>query len=241
MGARPVTPRFVAVVGHGPSLAREDGAAALLRELGAEVRTLDLWDDPAGLFASSAEGGGEAVVRALVVEALDRPDLAAAALRALRRDPRLERAGALVALTQAQVARLEPSAGFDDFALVPYLPVELYARIRLLEWRRSEFANDERVKLGSLVIDRPAREVSVEGRPVALTAKEFALLAFLCENRGRVKTREQLLARVWGADYEGGPRTVDIHVRRLRAKLGAAFPLETLRGAGYKLAADPPP
>jgi DNA-binding response OmpR family regulator len=240
MGARPVTSRFVAVVGHGPSLAREDGAAALLRELGAEVRTLDLWDDPAGLFAGSVEGSAEAVVRALVVEALDRPDLAAAALRALRRDPRLERVGALVALTQAQVARLEPSAGFDDFALVPYLPVELYARIRLLEWRRSEFANDERVKLGSLVIDRPAREVSVEGRPVALTAKEYALLAFLCENRGRVKTREQLLARVWGADYEGGPRTVDIHVRRLRAKLGAAFPLETLRGAGYKLAADPP-
>ncbi|HEU4538539.1 MAG TPA: response regulator transcription factor [Polyangiaceae bacterium] len=231
-----MTSRFVAVVGHGPSLAREDGAAALLRELGAEVRTLDLWDDPAGLFAVPPDGrGGEAAVRALVVEALDRPDLAAAALRALRRDPRLERAGALVALTQAQVARLEPSAGFDDFALVPYLPVELYARIRLLEWRRSEFANDERVKLGALVIDRPAREVSVEGRPVALTAKEFALLAYLCENRGRVKTREQLLARVWGADYEGGPRTVDIHVRRLRAKLGAAFPLETLRGAGYKL------
>ncbi len=235
MAARPVSSRFVAVVGHGPSLAREDGAAALLRELGAEVRTLDLWDDPSGLFAS-----GEATVRALVVEALDRPDLATAALRALRRDPRLERAGALVALTQAQVARLEPSSGFDDFALVPYLPVELYARIRLLEWRRSEFANEERVKLGALVIDRSAREVSVEGRPVSLTAKEFALLAFLCENRGRVKTREQLLARVWGADYEGGPRTVDIHVRRLRAKLGVAFPLETLRGAGYKLAADAP-
>lgn len=238
LGAAPVTSRFVAVVGHGPSLAREDGAAALLRELGADVRTLDLWDDPAGLFAGP--GGDAAAVRALVVEALDRPDLATAALRALRREPRLERAGALVALTQAQVARLEPSSGFDDFALVPYLPVELYARIRLLEWRRSEFANEERVKLGALVIDRSAREVSVEGRPVALTAKEFALLAFLCENRGRVKTREQLLARVWGADYEGGPRTVDIHVRRLRAKLGAAFPLETLRGAGYKLAADPP-
>jgi DNA-binding response OmpR family regulator len=234
-----VTARFIAVVGHGPSLARDDGAASLLRELGAEVRTLDLWDDPAGLFAGATGEGSTA--RALVVEALDRPDLAAAALRALRRDPRLEHAGALVALTQAQVARLDPSSGFDDFTLVPYLPVELYARIRLLEWRRSEFANEERVKLGALVLDRSSRDVSVDGRPVALTAKEFALLAYLCENRGRVKTREQLLARVWGADYEGGARTVDIHVRRLRAKLGPAFPLETLRGAGYKLAAEPSP
>ena len=68
-----------------------------------------------------------------------------------------------------------------------------------------------------------------------LTAKEFALLAFLATNRGRVFSREILLSRVWGASYEGGARTVDIHVRRLRAKLGDALPLETLRGAGYKL------
>jgi DNA-binding response OmpR family regulator len=61
------------------------------------------------------------------------------------------------------------------------------------------------------------------------------LLAFLAQNRGRVLSREALLARVWGARYEGGPRTVDIHVRRLRMKLGDALPLETLRGAGYKL------
>ena len=67
--------------------------------------------------------------------------------------------------------------------------------------------------------------------------REFALLSFLCDRRGRALTREQLLAKVWGARYEGGPRTVDIHVRRLRAKLGDDLPLETLRGAGYKLRA----
>jgi len=76
-----------------------------------------------------------------------------------------------------------------------------------------------------------------EPEPVTLTAKEFSLLAFLAGHRGRVFTREALLARVWGARYDGGPRTVDIHVRRLRAKLGAALPLETLRGSGYKLRA----
>ena len=89
--------------------------------------------------------------------------------------------------------------------------------------------------MGSVVIDRAAHDVTLDGRRIVLTAKEFALLAFLATNRGRVFSREALLGRVWGARYEGGARTVDIHVRRLRAKLGEALPLETLRGAGYKL------
>jgi len=84
-------------------------------------------------------------------------------------------------------------------------------------------------------VDKAAQEVSVLGRPIQLTAKEFALLAYLCDRRGKVLSREHLLARVWGNRYDGGPRTVDIHVRRLRAKLGEALPLDTLRGSGYKL------
>lgn len=222
------------VVGHGPLLDREDGAAHTLRGLGADVRTLDLWDDPIGLFAED-EDEEQTRPRALVFEALDRPDLAVAALRAVRREPIFDNVGALIAVTVGQIARIEPSTGFDDFVLHPYVPEELYARIRALEWRRSEFATEERHKVGPIVIDRAAHEVSVGGRPVQLTAKEFALLAYLCERRGKVLTREHLLARVWGNRYEGGPRTVDIHVRRLRAKLGDGLPLETLRGSGYKL------
>ena len=80
-----------------------------------------------------------------------------------------------------------------------------------------------------------AGEVTLDGRAVQLTAREFALLAFFAQNRDRMLRRDVLLARVWGARYEGGARTVDIHVRRLRAKLGDALPLETLRGAGYIL------
>jgi DNA-binding response OmpR family regulator len=224
---------FIGIVGHGPELEREDGAASVLRGLGAEVSTLDLWDEPARLFRHDED----ASPRALLIEALDRPDLAVAALRALRREARLENAGALLAVTAAQVARIEPSGGFDDFVLVPYVPAELYARIRLLEWRRSEFATEERMKVGSIVIDRAAREVLLDGKSVTLTAKEFALLAYLAERRGKVVSREELLRRVWGNRYEGGARTVDIHVRRLRSKLGAALPLATLRGSGYKLTA----
>jgi DNA-binding response OmpR family regulator len=228
-------PSFIAVIGHGPDLEREAGAAGILRNLGAQVRTLDLWDDPADLFREGDDD--EMRPRAILVEAADRPDLASAALRSLKRQVGFEGVGSIIALTTAQVARLDPSSGFDDFVLMPFVPAELYARIRALEWRRSEFATEERLKIGEIVVDKAAREVVAQGRPVFLTAKEFALLAFLCERRGKALSREQLLAKVWGTRYEGGPRTVDIHVRRLRAKLGDDFPLETLRGAGYKLRA----
>jgi DNA-binding response OmpR family regulator len=229
---------FIAIVGHGPDLEREDGAASVLRGLGADVRTLDLWDEPHRLFPE--DEGEERRPRALLVEALDRPDLAVAALRALRREPRLEDVGAIVAVRSAQVARIEPSSGFDDFVLAPYVPAELYARIRLLEWRRSEFATEERMKVGAIVIDRAAHEVLLDGAAVTLTAKEFALLAYLAERRGKVVSRDELLRRVWGNRYEGGARTVDIHVRRLRAKLGSELPLATLRGSGYKLDTNVP-
>jgi DNA-binding response OmpR family regulator len=221
---------FVVVIGHGPDLDAEEGAATLLRTLGADVRTLDLWDEGAGLFEDAA-----AIARAVVIEAGERPDLAVAALRAVRKTEHLTAVPAILAVSSRQLGRVDPASGFDDFIVMPCSPVELYARIRQLEWKRSEFATEERVKVGPLVIDRAAHEAILDGRTVPLTAKEFALLAFLALHRGRVFSREALLSRVWGARYEGGPRTVDIHVRRLRMKFGDALPLETLRGAGYKL------
>ncbi len=221
---------FVVVIGHGPDLEAEEGAATLLRTLGAEVRTLDLWEDGSNLF-----GDPTSKARVIVIDAGERPDLAVAALRTVRKTAELANTAAMIAVSARQIARVDPASGFDDFIVTPCTPVELYARIRQLEWRRSEFSTEERVKVGQLVIDRAAHEVAIDGRSILLTAKEFALLAFLAQNRGRVFSRETLLARVWGARYEGGPRTVDIHVRRLRMKIGDSLPLETLRGAGYKL------
>jgi DNA-binding winged helix-turn-helix (wHTH) protein len=211
-----------------------DGAAAMLRQLGSDVRELDLWEDFATAAGETRPGGG---VRAMIFESADRPDLGAAALRSARKVGDLAETPAVLLLPPRQITSYEPAWGFDDFLVVPCVPAELYARIRALEWKRSEFSTEERLKVGAVVVDRAAHEVSVDGRPVVLTAKEFALLAFLATNRGRVLSRETLLARVWGSRYEGGARTVDIHVRRLRAKLGDALPLETLRGAGYKLRA----
>lgn len=219
---------------------RDDGAAAVLRQLGADVRTIDLRGNPADLIDDLDEELGIRP-RAALFEAVDRPDLARRALCDLRKLPVFEAVGALVAVANSQVARIEPSSGFDDFVVFPYSPIELYARIRALEWRRSEFETEERHKLGQIVVDKAAHEVTVGGRSVLLTPKEFALLSYLCEHRGRALSREHLLSRVWGKGYAGGRRTVDIHVRRLRAKLGEALPLETLRGWGYRLCAPERP
>ncbi len=234
------------MVGHGPDLERDGGAASILRQLGAEVRTLDLWDEPLRLFeqegrrASVAEARlrttkDHAEARALVVEAGARPDVGSLVLRALRKESRLDGVGALLAIDHGHVSRLDPSSGFDDFVLMPLVPAELYARVRALEWRRSEFSTEERLKLGEIVVDRAAREVLVGGTIVGLTAREFDLLVYLAERRGKIVRRSELLENVWGTGYDGGPRTLDIHVRRLRAKLGPGLELATSRGAGYGL------
>lgn len=91
------------------------------------------------------------------------------------------------------------------------------------------------VRLGDIEIDRVAHAVSVGGKPVALTAREYELLEYFAERSGRMLTRSQLVSEVWGPNYGGSPRTVDIHVSRLRRKLGEALPLVTLRRVGYRL------
>jgi DNA-binding response OmpR family regulator len=222
--------RFIAIVAHHADLWRREGAATVLRAQGAAVRTLPLWGDPDGLF-----GDEEAAPRALVVEALDRPDLAAGVLRGLRREPRLERVGALLAVTAPQVARLEPSSGFDDIVLFPYVPDELVARISWVERRHEEARPREPMTVGRIVIDPEARQVIRDGKHVPLSALRFNVLAYLARHRGRLVSREELLQRVWGHDYPDGIRNVDICVCHLRTELGADLPIVTVRGVGYRL------
>ncbi len=221
--------RTVAVVGHGPDLENDDGAARALRALGATVCTHHLWDDPAPLVNVAER------LRVIIVETLGRPDFAANVTRQLRREEALAPLPIIAAVTANQVAHIDPTCGFDDFILHPYLPDELYARIRRVEWLRSEFSNEERIKIGPIVVDKQAQLVSCAGLAIKLTQRERALLVYLCERRGHAVSRRELLSRVWGDSYEGGHRTVDIHVRRLRKKLGDALPLRTLHGIGYRI------
>jgi two-component system alkaline phosphatase synthesis response regulator PhoP len=225
---------WILVVGSQQLVEREDGGLAILRELGCRVRSADLWDP-----LEHDEEITKDPPAAVLVEVLDQVEAGRAALARLRAAPPLAEVPVLAAITVPALQRLDPSAGFDDLVLVPYVPVELYVRIRRAEWKRSEYADAERLKLGPLMIDCAAHEVSAFGRAIQLTHQEFALLEFLVRNRGRVFSRQQLLERVWGVDYYGGSRTVDIHVRRLRMKLAtAAEPLETVRGVGYKIKAS---
>src|SRR4051812_15229524 len=125
--------------------------------------------------------------------------------------------------------------GADDYVPKPFSPRELEARIKAI-LRRSEPGSEEDVlAAGEIVVRRDSRDVTVEGGPIELTAKEFDLLTCFLEHRGLVLSRERLLDLVWGMTYPGGTRTVDVHVAQLRRKLGDPEGIRTVRGSGYKL------
>ena len=124
---------------------------------------------------------------------------------------------------------------FDDFIEHPYSVAGLNARLRMVRWRSRRNLPDALVAR-DLVVEPESYRATLRGSPIELTYMEFELLKFLMSNVGRVFTRETLLSRVWGYEYYGGVRTVDVHIRRLRAKLGedhARF-IETVRGVGYR-------
>ena len=125
---------------------------------------------------------------------------------------------------------------FDDFCVLPSRPAEIAARIEHLAWRTGRAAAPDVIEHGPLVLNLETYQAAVAGRVLDLTYMEYELLRFLASHPGKVFTRETLLNRVWGYEYYGGARTVDVHVRRLRAKLGEehAHLIETVRSVGYR-------
>jgi DNA-binding response OmpR family regulator len=164
-----------------------------------------------------------------VRESLAQVQEALQTLRA-RETPIIARLGA------SMLDRLDFGLGLADFVESSATVTEIIARIRLLLWRLNKVDVKDVVKVDDLVIDLANYEVSVRGRSVTLTFKEYELLRFLATHPGKVFTRDRLLNHVWGYDYYGGSRTVDVHIRRLRSKLRTCRKehIETLRNVGYK-------
>lgn len=147
----------------------------------------------------------------------------------------------IVIVDQEGVARFRFEVGVDDFLVTTASVGEISARLGLVSRRSGQGDEAAVLKVGDLTVNPENYQVYVRGRPLDLTYKEFELLKFLAQRPGRVCDRDLLLREVWGYDYYGGTRTVDVHVRRLRAKLGVEHEtlIETIRNVGYRLVPRP--
>jgi DNA-binding response OmpR family regulator len=177
----------------------------------------------------------ELVPEALLVDAAENPGQGHAVLHAIRR---LDTGTPVVAVVERRDLERFPWAELADELLYPGAPeAEIRLRLSMLR-RRMGRGEGSTVRLGPLALDVDSYQVALQGRPLDLTYKEFELLRYLAERPGRVFTRPTLLREVWGYDFYGGTRTVDVHIRRLRAKLGPGFDqlIETVRGVGYRAA-----
>jgi DNA-binding response OmpR family regulator len=145
----------------------------------------------------------------------------------------------ILVVTEGGLTAVNAEWGASDIVVEGAGPAELDARIRLAIGKAKQFEGSDKIHASGVVIDEASYSAKVNGRPLDLTYKEFELLRFLAQHPGRVFTREQLLSEVWGYDYFGGTRTVDVHIRRLRAKLGDLEALiGTVRNVGYRFNID---
>ena len=144
----------------------------------------------------------------------------------------------LIALvSREKLNGLDSGAGIDDFVVKPWEATEVTARIKRILRQKGGMDSEDIIRCGDLVIDSAKCEVLLCDKPIILTFKEYQLLKFLANNKGKAFTRDVLLDKVWGWDYYGGDRTVDVHIRRLRSKIEDsthAF-IDTVRNIGYKL------
>lgn len=172
---------------------------------------------------------------AVLVDAASANSNAPEAVRHVRKEPKLREIPLLLLVGPGQTGLLD-AGDIDDFVTMPVTPEQLTARVKFLLRKSGMAPTEERLGFGALTIDFAKYEVMLHHEPLDLTYKEFELLKFLVTHPDRVYNREQLLNQVWGYDYLGGTRTVDVHVRRLRAKLGPRHSalIHTIRHVGYK-------
>lgn len=209
-----------------------------------QVRELSLQLAEKGFLCSIAGPGDERLrdVRNLsadlVVVAVDGAGPGSEARNLARTLKDKARLPVVALLSKESLDVLDSAADVDDFAMEPWDSAEVTKRIRRILSRRPDAENKDLVICGDLTINVAKCEVTFERRSVELTFREYELLKFLAINKGKVFTREVLLNKVWGYDYFGGDRTVDVHIRRLRSKLDDSDCIETVRNIGYRFRDD---
>ena len=188
-----------------------------------------------GNSAIADEQSKDQVWAGAVIVADEDPNDAFAFARFLRKKSKPQQ-GILILLNATQLGQLElRDELFDDFILTPFRHQELEARLKHLFWSQGVDSRGEILTHGDLILNLETYQAAVNARPLDLTYMEYELLKFLVSHPGKVFSRETLLSRVWGYDYFGGARTVDVHVRRLRSKLGEEYAglIQTIRSVGY--------
>ena len=205
-----------------------EGASVLARDL--QALDLEVVMVPqANVEEALADSGLDALIVEAAVNLEETKRLVESPLRP-------QRAPLVLLVRSDQLQAIDPTWPADDFAILPLAANELRLRLRRAIYRKTGADSANVLRSEDLVLDLANYKVFVADQPVSLTFKEFELLRFLMTNRGKVFTREALLNRVWGYEYFGGARTVDVHIRRLRAKIetGTTVFIETVRNVGYR-------
>ncbi|MCD7868711.1 MAG: response regulator transcription factor [Clostridiales bacterium] len=190
--------------------------------------------DAGGLWAALRRGLPELIILDIMLPGED----GYAILRELKSDPSWREIPVIMVTAMGteydKVRGLE--AGADDYITKPFGMMEFVARVKAVLRRCSPSPGEKELRLGELCVNVSRRSVTWKGQPIELTRREFQLLQYLLENQGLVMSRDQLLCQIWGYDFAGETRTVDVHIRTLRQKLGEAGNLiETVRGVGYRI------
>ncbi len=230
MAAAPLTSQRVLVVEDDPDIAQ-----LLAHSLGRAGFVVDLLASGADALPAVRRLSPDLILLDLMLPGVDGLEVC----RALRANPATAAVPVIMLTARAEesdrIVGLE--LGADDYITKPFSPNEVVARVRALLRRAQRPESRDHLRYGGLAVDVSRHAVTMDGVAVHLTAKEFMLLQYLLEHRGRVLSRDLLLSDVWGYSYTGGTRTVDVHVRRLREKLPMLVDaLQTVKQFGYKLA-----
>ena len=212
----------------------------MISENSESVRELSLGLSESGFLCSIASAGDGSLKDAgtlsadLVVVAIDGAAPGAEVRKLPKRIKESTRLPVVTLLSSKSLDVLDAAADVDDFVMEPWGTTELIARVRRILNRKLDGNSKDKISCGEVTIDPSKCEVAFRGKPVDLTFREYELLRFLVGNKGKVFSRDALLDKVWGYDFYGGDRTVDVHVRRLRSKLDESDCIETVRNIGYR-------